>query len=261
MQLTPLVKRLLIIWVALWVLGFLTGVSGGGVIEWLELNPRGISSFDFLSLPGILGYTLVHSRLSIFHLLFNGYMFALFAPEIERLFPGKYFWYLLLKAALAGAASTLVLYWLMPATFGNSVIGGSGLVTAVFAASAAMYPDRIMNLIFLRIRLITFFVVLIGLDFLFFLGNMLGSADGVAHHVHLAGALVGWLAVGGFQRFDGPWRGWMEKSVQKKAKKQQRQSQNEEEELDRILAKISRDGLPSLTDAERRFLEQRSKRS
>jgi hypothetical protein len=53
----------------------------------------------------------------------------------------------------------------------------------------------------------------------------------------------------------------MEKSVQKKAKKQQRQSQNEEEELDRILAKISRDGLPSLTDAERRFLEQRSKRS
>jgi membrane associated rhomboid family serine protease len=211
-------------------------------------------------LPGILGYTLVHSRLSIFHLLFNGYMFALFAPEIERLFPGKFFMVLMLKAALAGAVTTLVLYWLMPATFGHPVIGGSGLVTAVFAASAAMYPGRIMNLLFLRIRLITFFLVLIGLDLLFFFGNILGSADGVAHHVHLAGAFIGWTAVGGFQRFDGPWKGWIEKSARKKTQKQQRQSQNDEAELDRILAKISREGLPSLTAKERQFLEQRSKR-
>ncbi len=260
MHLTPLVKRLLILWATLWVLGFLTGGSTGGLQRWLDLDPRGISSFDFLSLPGIFGYVLIHSQLSIFHLLVNGYMFALFAPEIERVFPGERFLRLLGKACLAGAASTLILYWLMPHTFDAPVIGGSGLVSAVFAASAALYPERLLNLLFLRLRLITFFLFLTGLDLLFFFGNLLGRADGVAHHVHLAGALVGWMAVGGFQRLDGPWRAWIEKANRRKAAKQQRQNQDLEAELDRILAKISRDGLPSLTAAERRFLEHRSKR-
>jgi len=260
MHLTPLVKRLLILWAALWVLGFLTADSGGGLQQWLDLDPRGISSFDFLSLPGIFGYVLIHSQLSIFHLLVNGYMFALFAPEIERIFSRERFLWLLGKACLAGAATTLILFWLMPHTFDAPVIGGTGLVTAVFAASAALYPERVLNLLFLRLRLITFFLFLAGLDLLFFLGNLLGRADGVAHHVHLAGALVGWMAVGGFQRFNGPWRPWMEKAGRRKTEKKQRQAQNLEAELDRILAKISRDGLPSLTAAERRFLEHRSKR-
>ncbi len=260
MQLTPLVKRILIAWAAFWVIGFLTGISGGGVVDWLDLDPRGLSNFEFSSLPGVLGYCLVHSRLSIFHLLINGYMFALFAPEIEVLFPGKRFWTFLLKAGLAGAAVSLVLYWLMPGSFGNPIIGGSGLVSAVMAASAAMYPNRVLNLIFLRVRLITFFLFLTGLDFLFFLGTLLGSHDGIAHHVHLAGALAGWMAVGGFQRFDGPWRAWAQKSARRKAERKDRQVKDDEAELDRILAKISNEGMPSLTDAERRFLERRSKR-
>ena len=260
MQLTPLVKRILIAWTALWVLGFLTGISGGGLNSWLALDVVGLSNFEFGSLPGILGYTLVHDRLGIFHLLFNAYLFALFAPEIEVLFPKKHFLIYLLKASLAGAVATLLCWWVIGGAFGAPVIGGSGLVAAVLASSAAMYPNRVMNLILIRVKLLHLFLVVVGLDLMYFIGNLFGEFEGVARIIHLVGALTGWLAVGGFHRFDGPWRGWMEKSARKKADKQQRQSQKDEAELDRILAKISKDGLPSLTDAERRFLEQRSKR-
>ena len=263
MHLTPLVKRILIAWAALWVLGFLTGLGGdgsGGLNYWLRFDPVGLSDFNFTSLPGVVGYTLLHDRTNILHLLFNCYIFALFAPDIEALFPGKRFMLLLLKAALAGAGATLVLYWIMPGVFGNPVIGGSGLVSAVFAASAAMYPRRLLNLILIRVQLLHVFLVISGLDLLYLIGNMFGQFDGVARAVHLAGALTGWLAVGGFQRFDGPWKKWMHKAASRKADQTQRREQNDEAELDRILAKISSEGLPSLTQAERSFLEKRSKR-
>ena len=260
MQLTPLVKRILIAWAAIWAVGFLTGINGPGLATWLELDPVGLMNFEFSSLPGLVTYTFAHSPYSVFHLIFNAWMFALFAPEIERLFPAKHFWIFLLKAALWGTGFSLLLYGLFPSSFSNPIIGGSGLVAAVFAASAAMYPQRVISLIFIQVRLLHFFVVLTALDLLFFFGAILGAKDGIAHHVHLAGALCGWMAVGGFQRIDGPWRRWAEKSASRKAAKDQQREQNDEAELDRILAKISKDGLPSLTDAERRFLEQRSKR-
>ncbi|MCP4093153.1 MAG: rhomboid family intramembrane serine protease [Planctomycetes bacterium] len=260
MQLTPLVKRILIAWAAIWAIGFLTGINSPGLATWLALDPRALMNVELTSIPGLLTYTVVHSPSSIFHLLFNAWMFALFAPEIEVLFPGKRFMLLLLKAALWGTGFTLLLYGLFPSTFSNPVIGGSGLVSAVIAASAAVYPDRVLSLIILRVRLLYFFLFIIALDFLFFLGTILGAKDGIAHHVHLAGALCGWLAVGGFQRIDGPWRRWAQKSASRKAEKDHQQQQNDEAELDRILAKISKDGLPSLTAAERSFLERRSKR-
>ncbi|MDP7062442.1 MAG: rhomboid family intramembrane serine protease [Planctomycetota bacterium] len=260
MQLTPLVKRILIAWAAIWVVCFLTGTKGPGLAAWLDLDPRALAGFQLTSLPGLVAYSFAHSPYSIFHLLLNAWMFALFAPEIEVLFPGKRFGLFLLKAALWGAGFALLMYGLYPGRFGNPIIGGSGLVSAVFAASAAMYPQRVINLIILRLPLIHLFLFLAALNLLFFLGQILGTGDGVAHHVHLAGGLAGWLAVGGFHRFDGPWTRWAAKSAARKAAKDQQRQQDEEAELDRILAKISKDGLPSLTEAERSFLERRSKR-
>jgi hypothetical protein len=260
MQLTPLVKRILIAWAAIWAIGFLTGINGPGLAAWLALDPVGLLNFEFTSLPGLVTYTFAHSPHSIFHLLLNAWMFALFAPEIEVLLPGKRFWLFLLKAALWGSGFSLLLYGLFPSSFFHTVTGGSGLVAAVFAASAAMYPQRMISLIIIQIRLLHFFLFLAAVNLIFFLGQILGAGDGIAYHVHLAGGLCGWLAVGGFQRFDGPWRRWAEKSAARKAAKNQQQYQDDEAELDRILAKISKDGLPSLTDAERSFLERRSKR-
>lgn len=260
MTLTPIVRRILIIWVALWILDFFLSLGSSSLMPWLAMDPGGLLGGDWSGILGIGGYALVHETRNFFHLFFNCWLFAMFAPDIELMFPGKRFPMLLLRIALVGTAFTVLMAWLIPSGFAVSVVGGSGLVAAVIAASAAMYPDRIINLILLRVRLLHLFLVLTGLDFLGFLAQCTGTGDRVAYTVHLAGALTGWLAVGGFQRFQGPWSGWAAKRAGRRIEKKQRQESHDEERLDQILAKISKEGMQSLTDAERDFLRDRAKK-
>ncbi|MGB0952182.1 MAG: rhomboid family intramembrane serine protease [Planctomycetota bacterium] len=259
MTLTPIVRRILILWVALWILDFLLSLGSASLMEVLAMDPAGLLRGDFRSILGIVGYATVHETRSFVHLFFNCWLFAMFAPEIELLFPGKRFVKLLLKIALIGTAFTLLMAFLSP-HFGAAVVGGSGFVAAMIAANAALYPDRMLNLILLRVKLLHFFVVLTALDFLGFLAQCTGTGDRISYTVHLAGAATGWLAVGGFQRVQGPWSNWATKRAHKQAQKKQQKEANDEERLDAILAKISRDGMQSLTDAERAFLRDRSRK-
>lgn len=259
----PVTRAVLVTWVAMWIVSFLSALAGPGVTSWLALNAGAIVHGHFGALPGLLTYVLVHDPYGILHLLVNGLMFSWWAPEVETLWPRSRMVKLLFWATLAGAGVNLFLTWLVPQSFNGLVLGGSGWVSAVFAAHAAVYPGRILNLLVLRCRLISFFLVLCALDLLWLIADLAGRVDGVAQEVHLAGALTGWLWAGGFWR-----RGWSPGWAQGLAARfrgwQSRRRQNrhagEEAELDRILAKIGRDGLNALDAGERAFLERRSKR-
>lgn len=261
-SLTPIVRRILIVWAALWLLDFFLSLGGTGLAPILAMDPGGMLQGDFRGIGGIVGYTLVHETRNFFHLFFNCWLFALFAPDIELLFPGKRFLWLLLRLALIGTGFTVLMAWIAPAAFSASVVGGSGLVAAMLGACAAMYPTRMLNLILLRVKLLHLFLVLTVLDLLGFLAQWSGTAGGdrVAYTVHLAGALGGWIAVGGFQRFEGPWSGWAANRNRRKQQRKFEQESKAEERLDELLAKISREGMQSLTDAERDFLRDRSDR-
>lgn len=261
MTLTPIVRRILIVWVALWILDFFLSLGGGGLARFLAMDPGGYLSGDFSGIGGIIGHAAVHEQRSFIHLFFNCWLFALFAPEIELLFPGRRFMHLLLRIALVSTAFTLFMAWMNPSAFAVPVVGGSGLVAAMMGASAAMYPQRILNLILLRVKLLHLFLVLTALDFLGFLAQCFGTGDRVAYTVHLAGAFTGWMVVGGFQRFEGPWSGWAAKRAYRKEQKRRQGEADAEQRLDEILAKISSDGMQSLTDAERDFLRDRSKKN
>lgn len=258
--LTPIVRRLLILWAALWVVDFLLSLWTTGLSGWFWLDPAGLLRGELLRIPGVVGYTFLHAPRNIFHLLMNAWMFAIFAPEIERLFPGKRFLLFLLKAALAGAGFTLLLAWVMPQQFAVPVVGASGLVSAVLAASAAMYPGRILSLIIIQVRLLHFFLVLVVLDILWLIASMASQGDGTANAVHLSGALCGWIVVGGFQRVDGPWTKMAHKQKQKADQKEQAKKASDEERMDQILAKISREGMPSLSNQEKQFLKRQSEK-
>jgi len=106
----------------------------------------------------------------------------------------------------------------------------------------------------------TYSVVLVVLDFLWLIANMAGQGDGTANAVHLAGALAGWVSVGGFHRFSGPWTRIQDKNRAKKQRKSQAKTTQDAERMDQILAKISREGLPSLSSEEKRFLQQQSEK-
>jgi len=258
--LTPIVRRLLILWTAIWVVDFLLTLWSEGLSGWFRLDPAGLLRGEWLRIPGIVGYTFLHAPRQLFHLLFVGWMFALFAPEIERLFPGRRFLFFLLRAALAGAGATLLLAWMMPQQFGVPVLGASGLVSSVLAASAAMYPGRILSLIVVQIRLLHFFLALVVMDLLWLIANMAGQGDGTANAVHLAGAFAGWVSVGGFQRFPGPWSKVQAKHHESQQRKSKAKTAQDEQRMDQILAKISREGLPSLSNAEKRFLQEQSEK-
>lgn len=260
----PITRGLLIAWVVLWVASFLVALADPALLRPLVLDPAALLAGDLAAWPGALGYVLLHDPSRTLHLLFNALLFASFAPEVERLWPRRRFGLLLLVAALAGALVTVVFAALAPGGFAVPVIGGSGLVSAMIAATAAVYPDRRLNLILFSCRLMSFFLVLAGLDLLFLIGAFAGRPTMTAHQVHLAGFAVGWAWAGGFWR-----RGWSAGSLfgrwrarrdAQRADRAQRTRDGEEAELDRILAKISSHGLASLDAKERRFLEKRSRR-
>ncbi len=259
----PVTRAVLATWVVVWVASFLTGLRGAGIAGALAWNAPALLHGSLLALPGALTYTLAHDPYGVLHLLVNSLMFFWFAPEMERLWPGARFVRLLLYAAGAGAGAHLVLAALLPGSFPGLVLGGSGLVSAVLAASAAIYPDREVSLIFFRCRLVHFFLGLLALDLLWLIADLAGRGGGVAHDVHLAGAAVGWVWAGGFWRrgFAPPGAAWLRGWRARRAAGRLRREAAEEAELDRILAKIGREGLTALTAGERAFLERRSKRS
>lgn len=256
--LTPLVRAMLIVWAALWVVSTLAFYGGWSLADFLGLDVAGMKSGEATSFLGLFTYPFLHEPHSLLHLLFNCLLLYFFAPEVERMNPGRRMVRLLAIAALAGAGFRLLLSW-MSAGFDGVVVGGSGLVACCFAFLAAVMPGIRVNLIFITVRLLPLFLVLTGLDALRLIGTLMGNSMGIAADVHLAGSLVGWTAAGGWERFPlfARWKAAASHRRQQKASHQQR---DEEAELDRILAKISREGIGALTKSERSFLERRSQK-
>ena len=216
-----------------------------------------------VSWQGLLGlklwqpitYQFVHGGL--WHLAWNMLLLFFAGRLLEELVGTRRFILVYLGiGAFAGVMSCVV-------DPGWPVIGASGSVLGVFVALALKVPNLPVNLIFFTARLKWVALVVIGIDLLKVLpvlvggvaGNQVALNDRTAHWAHLFGALggVAWAWFG--PRVALP---WMHDLARRRARRREveklERSLNEERELDRILDKISRDGMPSLTEAERSFL-------
>lgn len=254
---TPLVRALLFLWGGLWLLASALQPLGVNLETWLALRAHELPAAA--AWPGVLGYALLHAPFpNLLHVLLNGLVLYYFGGEVEILYRGRRFLAFLALVVAAGAAVHFLFGLAFPAAAG-AVIGGSGIVNAVLAVNTALYPDRLVHLILFRLPLKILFPVWLALDLLGAWYMALGYGYGVAADVHLAGALVGWLWAGGFGRYEPPWRRWRAQAHRRRDHAEARARAAEEAELDRILAKIGREGLPSLTPEERRFLERRSR--
>ncbi len=255
---TPLVRRLLILWVAIWLASFLLGLFDVPLADWFALSPGALFDGEITALPGLVLYAFVHEPNSILHLLFNAWILAFAGPEVERLWPQRRFLRFLTVVVISGALVHLMLAALIPSAFRVPVIGGSGFVLACLAAMTALYPHLRINLFLIQVRLLPVFLVLVALDLLRMTAFLAGKGGPVAADVHLAGAAAGWAWAGGFARF-GPLRRWSEKRQARRQDRQARRTAHKESELNRILDKINDHGMPSLTKKERQFLERRSR--
>ncbi|MBA3496532.1 MAG: rhomboid family intramembrane serine protease [Gemmatimonadales bacterium] len=217
-------------------------------------------------------YMFVHAGL--LHLLGNMLMLFVFGPPVEQRLGGRAFILYYLYCGIGAAVLSLALSGVMPTA---AIVGASGAVLGVGVAFALLWPDAEI-LVFpfpMPVKARTFILVLIGLDIVL---SQLTPNDGIAHLAHVGGAGFGYLFFrlqSLSRRSPRPPPRAVERVVMVQsgaAEPEQRRTpptpirprrRNDADpvaaEVDRVLDKISEQGIASLTAAERRFLDEVSR--
>lgn len=231
-------------------------VDPRGLAPWLGVSHAGL--VDRLSLWQPLTYMFLHDPLTsragpgIFHILFNMFILWMFGGDVARRLGPRSFLKLYLGAGvLAGlfyAGFALSGYAETPC------VGASGCVMGVLVYAALLDPNRTVLLMFIiPIRMRTLVWILVGMDLLYF---MTQGDTGVAHSAHLGGALFGFLYFRYAHHVD---RFFARREIETEQSRLRKEAEMRAE-VDRLLDKIHREGLGSLSEREKRFLKRSSSR-
>jgi hypothetical protein len=219
----------------------------------------------------------------LWHLFFNMLALWMFGMELENIWGSKKFLLYYFVTGIGGGLAHLLVAPILGQV--NPTVGASGAVFGVLIAFGMLFPDRPIYLYFLiPIRARVLIAIWIGLELF---SGVVGSSN-VAHFAHLGGALAGFLFVAIdtdriplrelFVRFRGedkyPFVG-SNRIRQPRAEVHDATfydvragrpgAKREEEEvtqevIDAILDKISTGGYQSLSENEKRILNEASKR-
>jgi membrane associated rhomboid family serine protease len=250
------------------------------VIEFLVYHSAFIPAYanDYLALPAslhVLGtrfwtpitYMFMHA--SFFHILFNMlwlyWMGQLFEEYLgnKRIVPIYFF------GGLAGAAFYIAAFNLFPGLTASApesiVVGASASVMAIVVATATLLPNYTIYLMFIGpVKLKWLAIVFVLIDFLSIMGPNAGGEI-----AHIGGALMGFIYIKQLQRGNdwtaGISRIFTPKSKLKVVSRNSGFNRNSsatppQDEIDRILDKISQSGIESLTRQERETLSRASKK-
>mgnify|MGYP003600362394 CR=1 FL=1 len=235
------------------------------LLFWLLRSP-GLYSLLALSLDGIrqghlwqpLTYMFLHGGFT--HLLFNMFTLYFLGPETERAMGSKHFLAMYLISGLLGGLGWL---WLSPHPAAVCV-GASGAIYGVMAAFATLYPRRQLTLLIFFIFPVTMMAwqLVAGLAFIEFVLANNDPSSGIAHTAHLAGAFAGFLYID--QLFENTtlrrlWARARDYVAQRPHAPRAAPPPPDPTEVDRILDKISAQGIQSLTKAERQTLHRASR--
>lgn len=229
----------------------------------------------------LLTFQFLH--VSLWHLLGNLVGLWFIGRFVENVLGTSRFLVAYFGAGVAGGILQAILMLVFPNHFAAYVVGASAGVMGIFAIFALLARDSTVRLYFvLPIRADVLLWITAAIS-LFFTVVPSGRGGGMAHAAHLGGLIAGWWWVRlGWHRdyVKLPWeeafRKWKTRS--KASPPQQRPAphlrvevkpQKEEEaegadyisrEVDPILEKINAKGIQSLTDRERKILEEARKR-
>ena len=211
-----------------------------------------------------LTYMFMHA--GVFHILFNMLWLYWIGQIFEEYLGNKRTIGLYILGGLTGALFFIAAYNLLPLfsdlVVGSTVVGASASVMAIIVATATLLPDYSLNLILLgpvKLKWIAIFYVV--LDFLSIAGPNAGG-----EFAHLGGALFGFIYIKQLQR-GNDWVGaiagiFKSKSNMKVAVKNSDRNLSgkpHQDEIDRILDKISQTGYDSLNKQEKEILFRASK--
>lgn len=249
---TP-IKVLLLCNVVLFVLDMLTG--GRYITPLLALSTPHV--FADWQIWRVFTYMFVHDQQSVFHVLFNMLMLWMFGTPVAEYMGAKKFTLLYLASGVfAGFCS--VGYDLIT---GNPVsyVGASGAVYGIMVAFAFYFPyNQILIFFLFPVAAKWAVTIFIGIDLLLLTRN-----DGIAHITHLGGALLAFLYLRYAESIDPFFEkiGSVKETFEdKKSEWTIQKKQEQRDEVDRILSKISREGMHSLSRSEKSVLEKASGR-
>jgi membrane associated rhomboid family serine protease len=202
----------------------------------------------------VVTYMFLHG--GIWHILLNMYALWLFGSELEATWGEREFYkYYFITGVGAGLLTVI--------TSPNSLIptiGASGAIFGILIAFGMLFPDRIIYLNFFFPIKAKYLVILFGIFEL--LSSFRHTSDGIAHFAHLGGMVIGFLYLKGDWRFQSLFQRLksskpkitVRRTAEKKKKREDIQA-----EVDRILFKISKEGMDSLTEEEQEILDEASR--
>lgn len=245
--------------------------------KWLHFSTKKV--IGGAELWRLIGFQFLHANMM--HLLFNMIALYFFGPLIEQYLGSKRYLAFYLLCGIAGGLLYLLLnlagyLWveslgqasgpgLLTNATGTPLIGASAGVFGVLVGGAFLAPN-VMVLVFfiLPMRLATLAWVLIAIAIV---SIFIGTDNAGGEAAHLGGALAGWGLIRHPDRlhrfFD--WLGRFDPTSKhfrssRPTRPRAGPSAPRADEIDRILAKISREGLQSLTARERELLKDASQR-
>ncbi len=224
---------------------------------YLGLNCSKLLSLAFpLFIYQFITYQFLHGGL--FHILINMIMLWFFGKELESHLGSRRFLFLYLAGGVLGGI-VFLLWSLLPDGGGTIVVGASGAIYGIVVYTAMCWPQKTVNVFLfpfmIPMKVFHLALLLVGISLVSGLFSHAGD-PGVAHFCHLGGALFGFL----FYRYERACSDIIEGARRRKAMKEKQNEEKREGEVDRLLSKIHEEGIGSLTQSERDFLNEASKK-
>jgi len=256
----PAVKGLLLVNVAVFVVQLLVERSTRmPVVEYLfALWPAHVLHQG--KVWQLFTYQFLHA--DPMHLLYNMLGLFFFGRAMEWHWGSHRFLTVYLISGLAGGIVT----WLASLNSVVPTLGASGAVLGVLVAFGLTFPDAIIFINFFIPMKAKWLVIIYAALNIF---GTIGGRGGISYTAHLGGMAAGFLA----WRWEEAWimRGRYHPALKDKVQQWRRQREErlrtgrakklvrDRDQIDSILEKISREGMESLTEGERRILEEASR--
>jgi len=191
-QITPAVKRLIIInvcvYVFYWILWRIMPEVAFTLRQWFMLTPSLVFKHGYIW--QLFSYLFIHFDFT--HLLFNCLGLVFLGPLFEIKWGYRYFLQFVFLSGI-GAGVCVVLAGLLWSGFNVPTIGISGALNALLMAFALSYPKQTIHFYFLIPIQSRHFVGLV--VFLEILSALAGSQNSLP--AHLGGLLMGYLLITG----------------------------------------------------------------
>ncbi len=253
------------------IVGLAEGMMTSTIGYWFHFSTKKV--IGGAQLWRLIGFQFLHAN--EYHLLFNMIGLFFFGPLVERYLGRKRYLAFYLLCGMFGALLYLVLnlggyvlsellgYSAVPGLLfnatGTPLIGASAGVFGVLMAGAYLAPEvRVLLFFLIPMRLATLAWGLVVISILSVLWN-LNNAGGEA--AHLGGAAGGFYFIRRPQSLHGIFDFFGKVDPTSRHFAVKRPSPGKNDQVDRILDKISRKGLKSLSAKEKRILEQASRRN